>query len=81
MRAGQGWESSYEAARAPLARGAEDGMTSQMWLFFLYGTTDRKLDLPYKAAPAFKTWGHDMPPLGLVFSQTKAGWSSVLGTP
>jgi hypothetical protein len=71
----------YEKATQPIEPKEEDGLTQKMWLFLLFGTTDRSADLPYKIAPKFEAWSASLSPTGLILSQTKGGNTLTLGAP
>jgi hypothetical protein len=75
------WANAYEAARAPAKPKATDSLSTQVWMFLLFGSADRAIDHPYKAAPAFAKWGDHLPPVARLMSESKSGWSVVVGAP
>jgi hypothetical protein len=75
------WANAYEAARAPAKPKMRDTLSTQVWMFLLFGSADRAIDHPYKAAPAFAKWGDHLPPVARLMSESKGGWSVVVGAP
>ena len=58
---------------------AVDDLASSLWRVLLFGTSERKPDLPYSAVPAFDRLRTALPQAGALVSQSDGGWTVRLG--
>lgn len=73
------WRTAYEDARTVKQGKAKDSTAAKVWLFLLFGTTERTADLPFAVVPKFATWSGKLSDTGLILSKTKEGWGTIIG--
>jgi hypothetical protein len=67
-------EPGYARATSDESR-EDDSLVTGLWRVLLFGTTDREIDVPYAAAPAYERVRAALPPAATVVSPSPEGFS------